>query len=169
MDENGQETNAGHAVIILGIDPGLAACGYGVVDAPEHGQPVALEFGVIATAKHLPQGERLKDIQESTIALIETWRPVVMVVERMIFTQARAHAQQTSEARGAVLAAAAHHGVPVVEYTPQEAKLEVTGSGRAEKEEVQEAIQALFDLPHLPRPNHAADALAMCVTYINRR
>lgn len=153
---------------ILGIDPGLAATGYGVVDSTI--RPLAAEtWGVITTPKTQLHRERLKDIQDCVVQLVTEWEVKVAVVERMIFTEARHHAQQTSEARGAVLAGLARCGIEVVEFTPQQAKLEVAGHGRAEKVEVQEAVQTILGMATLPRPNHAADALAQIITYLNRR
>jgi crossover junction endodeoxyribonuclease RuvC len=151
-------------VIILGIDPGLASTGYGILDTDHQPSP-AIAWGTITTPSTQPHGERLHELASCITQLVEEHRPALAVVERMIFTQARRHAQQTSEARGVILGALEAAGVPVVAYTPQQVKLATAGHGHADKREVQEAVQCLLSMDRLPRPDHAADALAMAYTW----
>lgn len=150
-------------MIILGIDPGLAATGFGVLEASGR-DPIALAWGTIKTDKHQPHPARLIEIQTCMAELIATYRPDQAAIEKMIF-QARHFGQQTSEARGVIVAAIQLAGIPIHQYTPQQAKLAVTNYGRAEKMEVQEAVQVLLSMDVLPRPNHAADALALAYAY----
>jgi crossover junction endodeoxyribonuclease RuvC len=151
-------------VIILGIDPGLAATGWGILDTAHQPSP-AVAWGTITTPSTQPHGERLHELASCITHLCEEHRPALAVVEQMIFTVARRYAQQTSEARGVILGALEAAGVPVAAYTPQQVKLATTGHGHADKREVQEAVQALLCMDCLPRPNHAADALGMAYTW----
>lgn len=153
---------------ILGIDPGLANSGFGIVDVDGR-QLHAIEWGVVTTPKTDTQATRLRTIERDFDELLATWAPAVVVIERMIFARAARHAQQTAEARGVIVAVVARHGIPVEGYTPQQAKCDLTGSGRADKAEVQEAVAHAFGMASIPRPDHAADALAQVVSYVRRK
>ena len=153
-------------MIILGIDPGLAAIGYGVIDTNGK-QPVAIAWGTIKTDKDQPHPARLTEIQSCMAELLATFNPDAASIEKMIF-QSRSFGQKTSEARGVIIAALQLAGIPIHEYTPQQAKESAYGDGRASKMEVQQAMQLHLGLESHPKPNHAADALALAFTYFAR-
>jgi crossover junction endodeoxyribonuclease RuvC len=154
-------------VILLGIDPGLASTGYGVV-ARRGGRLLALDGGVIETSPGLPLERRLADVHGAVEALLQTHEPDAMALEELYFGQNVRTAFAVGQARGVVLLAAGQHGVPCSGYTPQQVKAAVCGSGRADKDQVARMVQALLGLPELPRPDHAADALAVAVCHANR-
>jgi crossover junction endodeoxyribonuclease RuvC len=149
-------------VIVLGIDPGTARTGYGVV-AREGGALRMVDYGCFETIPDRSLGERLLLIHEALTDLIETHRPEAVGVERLFFNRNVQTAFAVGQARGVVLLAAAEHGLPVHEYGPHEVKLAVTGYGRATKEQVQRMVQLVLTMAELPRPDDAADALAVAV------
>ena len=153
-------------MIILGIDPGTASTGYGVV-ARRDGRLVALDGGVIATAASEPLELRLAAIDAGLEALLAEHEPEAMAVESLYFGRNVRSAFAVGHARGVALLAAGRRGLPVFAYTPQQVKGAVCGSGRAEKEQVQRMVQALLSLPAPPHPDHAADALAVAVCHAN--
>jgi crossover junction endodeoxyribonuclease RuvC len=153
-------------VIVLGIDPGVANTGYGVV-ARHQGRLVALDGGVLETAPGTDPALRLADIHAGVAALIEEHRPDALAVEDLYFGANARSAFAVGQARGVVLLAAGQRGVPCSSYTPQQVKGAVCGSGRAAKDQVQRMVQALLALPELPRPDHAADALAVAICHAN--
>jgi crossover junction endodeoxyribonuclease RuvC len=153
-------------VIVLGIDPGLASTGYGVVER-RGGRLVALDGGVIATAAGVAIERRLADIHARVDALIEEHHPHEVALEELYFGQNVRTAFAVGQARGVVLLAAGQHGLPCSGYTPQQVKAAVCGSGRADKDQVARMVQALLALSDLPRPDHAADALAVAVCHAN--
>ena len=149
-------------MIVLGIDPGTARTGYGIV-AREGGALRMLDYGCLETIADRSLGARLLLIHEALVDLIETHRPEAMGVERLFFNRNVQTAFAVGQARGVVLLAAAQHSVPVYEYGPHEVKLAVTGYGRASKEQVQRMVQLVLSMAELPRPDDAADALAVAV------
>lgn len=149
-------------MIVLGIDPGTARTGYGVV-ASEGGSLRMVDYGCLETIADRPLGARLLLIHEALTDLIETHRPEVVGVERLFFNKNVQTAFAVGQARGVVLLAAAQHGLPVLEYGPHEVKLAVTGYGRAGKDQVQRMVQLVLSMAELPRPDDAADALAVAV------
>jgi len=153
-------------MVVLGIDPGTAATGYGVV-ARRGGRLVALDGGVIATAASTPLERRLATIHARVAALLDEHRPEAMAIEELYFGSNVRTAFAVGQARGVVLLAAGERGIPCLGYTPQQVKGAVCGSGRAEKGQVQRMVQALLALPELPRPDHAADALAVAICHAN--
>jgi crossover junction endodeoxyribonuclease RuvC len=153
-------------VIVLGIDPGLGNTGYGVV-ARHRGQLVALDGGTIETPPALDPALRLARIHDAVARLVEEYRPDAMAVEDLYFGANARSALGVGQARGVVLLAAGQRDVPTASYTPQQVKGAVCGSGRAAKDQVQRMVQALLALPELPRPDHAADALAVAICHAN--
>jgi crossover junction endodeoxyribonuclease RuvC len=153
-------------VIVLGIDPGLASTGYGVV-AQRGGRVVALDGGVLETAPALGTPRRLARIHTGVAGLIERYRPNALAVEELYFGANVHSAFAVGQARGVVLLAAGQQGVACASYTPQQVKAAVCGSGRAAKDQVQRMVQTLLALPDLPRPDHAADALAVAICHAN--
>jgi crossover junction endodeoxyribonuclease RuvC len=153
-------------MITLGIDPGTAHTGFGVV-ARHGGRLVALDGGVIETAPGLDPGARLVAIHGRVVRLLEEHAPAALAVEDLYFGANARSAFAVGQARGVVVLAAGQRGIPCVSYTPQQVKGAVCGSGRAGKGQVQRMVQALLSLPELPRPDHAADALAVAICHAN--
>jgi crossover junction endodeoxyribonuclease RuvC len=153
-------------VVTLGIDPGTANTGYGVV-AQLGGRLVALDGGVIETpARHRPQ-QRLATIHARVRALIDEHRPDAVAVEDVYFGTNARSAFAVGHARGVVLLAAGQCDLECASYTPQQVKGAVCGTGRADKAQVQRMVQALLSLTELPTPDHAADALAVAICHTN--
>jgi crossover junction endodeoxyribonuclease RuvC len=153
-------------VIVLGIDPGLASTGYGVV-VRRDGCLLALDGGVIATAPGLPQERRLAEIHAAVDALLAEHEPAAVALEELYFGQNARTAFAVGHARGAVMLAAGLRGIPCSGYTPQQVKGAVCGSGRAGKEQVARMVRALLALEQDPAPDHAADALAVAICHLN--
>jgi crossover junction endodeoxyribonuclease RuvC len=149
-------------VIVLGIDPGTARMGYGVV-AREGSALRLVDYGCVETIDDRPLAARLLLLHEAVTELIETWRPQAVGVERLFFNRNVQTATAVGQARGVVLLAAAQHALPVIEHGPAEVKIAVTGYGRATKVQVQHMVQLLLAMAELPRPDDAADALAVAV------
>jgi crossover junction endodeoxyribonuclease RuvC len=149
-------------VIVLGIDPGTAATGYGLVE--RNGSRLRMvEFGVVETLAGGTAGERLVAIHAGVVELIERHRPALVGVERIFYSRNVQTAFSVGQARGVVLLAAAQSGLPIFEYTPNEVKIAVTGYGRATKEQVQRMVQTVLRLVEVPTPDDAADALAVAI------
>ena len=153
-------------MIVLGIDPGLANTGYGVVQR-RSGRLAALDGGVIATRSDLPPERRLAQLHTEVCDLILRHEPDAVALEELYFGQNASSAFAVGQARGVVMLAAGQRGLPCAGYTPQQVKGAVCGSGRAAKEQVGRMVQALLSLPELPTPDHAADALAVAICHAN--
>ena len=154
-------------VPVLGVDPGYATVGYGVVSDDQQ-IPGAKEWGCVCTSK--TDGEapvRLGMIYQGIADLIERFNPAGMAIERLFFARNTTSALQVSEARGVIILAAVHHAVPVTEYTPNQVKIAITGSGKADKRQVQDMITRLLRLPEIPRPDDAADGLSLALCHLN--
>ncbi|HEX6390612.1 MAG TPA: crossover junction endodeoxyribonuclease RuvC [Solirubrobacteraceae bacterium] len=151
-------------MIVLGIDPGLASTGYGVV-ARRGGRLVALDGGVIATASELAPERRLAAIHREVSDLLEEHGPDAVALEELYFGQNVRSAFAVGQARGVVMLAAGQRGVACEGYTPQQVKGAVCGNGRAAKDQVARMVQALLSLPSPPTPDHAADALAVAICH----
>lgn len=153
-------------MIVLGIDPGLANTGYGVV-ARDGGRLRALDGGVVATSADLPRELRLARIAESVRELLVEQGCEAVALEELYFGQNAQSAFAVGHARGAAMLAAGERGVPCASYTPQQVKAAVCGSGRAGKDQVARMVQSLLALPRPPAPDHAADALAVAICHLN--
>lgn len=153
-------------VIVLGIDPGTANTGYGVVLATGR-RLAALDGGVIATDGAEALERRLVRIHARVCDLIREHQPQAVAIEDLFFGNNARSAFSVGQARGAVMLSAGLCGVPAYSYTPQAVKQAVCGSGRAEKGQVQRMVQALLTLEELPQPDHAADALAVAICHAN--
>ena len=149
-------------MIVLGIDPGTARTGYGIVSR-EGSKLAMLDYGCIETINDRPLAQRLLLIHEALTDLLETHRPEAVGVERLFFNKNVQTAFAVGQARGVVLLSAAEHGLPIFEYGPHEVKMAVTGYGRAPKDQVQRMVQMVLSMSELPRPDDAADALAVAV------
>ncbi len=153
-------------MIVLGIDPGLANTGYGVV-ARENARLIALDGGVVATPAGLPLELRLARISERIRELLGKHDCDAMALEQLYFGANVQSAFAVGHARGVAMLAAGEHGVPCASYTPQQVKAAVCGSGRAAKDQVARMVQTLLALPSPPTPDHASDALAVAVCHLN--
>ena len=148
-------------MIILGIDPGTARTGYGVVKTTPKLHWVA--HGTIDTPKNKPSQERLLILEQGLTQLFKKYKPELLCVERLFFFKNLKTALPVSEARGIVLLVTARNKLPLKELTPLQAKMAVTGYGRAQKSQVQRMVQHILGLDALPRPDDAADALALAI------
>ena len=153
-------------VIVLGIDPGTASTGYGVVLANGN-RLAALDGGVISTDKREPLERRLARIHARVTDLIKEHEPAAVAIEDLFFGQNARTAFSVGQARGAALLSAGMAGIPCYSYTPQAVKQAVCGSGRAEKDQVQRMVGALLALTEPPQSDHAADALAVAICHAN--
>ncbi len=153
-------------VIVLGIDPGLANTGYGVV-ALRGGRLAALDGGVIETAAQAPLERRLAEIHAAVDALMAEHEPDALALEQLYFGQNVRTAFAVGQARGVAMLAAGQRGIACASYTPQQVKAAVCGNGRAQKDQVSRMVGTLLGLAQKPRPDHAADALAVAVCHAN--
>jgi len=149
-------------MIILGIDPGVARLGYGVLET-RHDRILASCHGCLETDKATPHGDRLLEVRDRLRELIAKYKPELVAVEKLFFETNARTAIVVGEARGVVMLTAAEAKLPVVEMTPLQVKQTVTGSGSADKKQVQKMIQVLLNLKEVPKPDDAADALAIAI------
>jgi crossover junction endodeoxyribonuclease RuvC len=158
-------------MIVLGIDPGLASTGYGVVATGEAaggaGRIVALDGGVIRTPADRPYERRLAEIHGSVAVLLDKHGPAAVALEELYFGQNARTAFAVGQARGVVMLAAGQRAIACASYTPQQVKGAVCGSGRAGKEQVARMVTALLGLAAEPRSDHIADALAVAICHAN--
>lgn len=153
-------------MIVLGIDPGTAALGYGIVEA-SRGRLREVDHGCLVTSPDSSMPQRLLAVHGLVDELLRTQQPTVVAIERLFFSRNAQTAFAVGQARGVVLLAAAQHGVPVVEATPNEVKSAIAGYGAADKAQVQRMVQVVLGMAELPRPDDAADALAIAVWAAN--
>lgn len=149
---------------ILGIDPGTATTGYGVVDKVAS-SPVLVDYGTILTSPKQTAPERLLDAYRQLNDIIDRYQPDVIAMERLFFAKNQTTAIAVGKACGVMQFAAAQRGIPVVEYTPMEVKQSVVGYGGAEKKQIQFMIQRILNLKEVPKPDDAADALALAICH----
>jgi len=154
-------------VRVLGIDPGLAITGYAIVD--EDGSDLQLiTTGVIRTPAKTPAPERLRIIHQELSTLISEHQPEASGVEELFFSRNVKTAMSVGQARGVILLTLANAGLPIAEYTPMQVKEAITGYGNADKRQVQEMVRMLLNLSDVPRPDDAADAVAVAICYLHR-
>ena len=149
---------------ILGIDPGIAIVGFGLIESDRGGQRM-LQYGAITTPKELPLAERLVLIGNDMEELIAQLKPDAIAVEEMFFTNNITTGIAVAHGRGIVLYTAQKSGVPLYEYTPMQVKMAVTGYGKAEKRQVMDMTKRLLNLKAVPKPDDAADALAIALCH----
>jgi crossover junction endodeoxyribonuclease RuvC len=152
--------------VVLGIDPGTASTGYGVVARTDLGSYELLACGVIRTQPAKPMQRRLLEIFQDLQALIDEFLPDEVAVEELFFGRNVTTAISVGQARGAALLAAAVQGLPVAEYTPATIKEAITGYGNADKRQMQEMIQRILRLAEIPRPDDAADGVAVALCHL---
>lgn len=153
-------------MLILGLDPGTAATGYGFIKK-EKGETRHIAHGVIKTPSGLAAAKRLFLLHRELAEIIKKYRPELAAVEKIFFFKNQKTVIEVAQARGVILAAAAQNKIKVAEFTPLEIKIAVCGWGRADKKQVQKMVQVLLKLSSLPQPDDAADALAcaLCAAY----
>lgn len=153
-------------MIILGLDPGTALVGWGVIDTGATNnveKAVCIAYDCLVTDKSMTDSQRLLAIANGVENLIDTYKPELISIEKLFFSRNQKTVMTVSQARGVLLYVTERQGVRMVEFTPQEVKMALTGYGRAEKPQMQKMVQLLLKLPHLPKPDDAADALAIAL------
>ncbi len=153
---------------ILGIDPGLAIVGYGVIDSQGKVNNT-IDYGVIRTPKDESLPTRLAMIYEATCELLDKFKPDEIAIEELFFNTNITTGISVSHARGVVLLACAHYSGALYEYTPLQVKQAMTGYGRATKKQIQEMVKVFLGFKTIPKPDDAADALAVALTHIQTR
>lgn len=151
-------------MIILGIDPGIAIMGYGIISYRGN-RFEALHYGAIKTSSSMTTDQRLKIIYEELNCLIDTYKPEAVVIEELFFNTNAKTAIVVGQARGVAVLAAANKSLEVFEYTPLQVKQGVVGYGRAEKTQIQQMIKTLLNLEKAPKPDDVADALAVAICH----
>jgi len=153
-------------MLVLGIDPGTAITGYGLVKG-EGDDLTLVAYGAITTSSDWPLPERLQRIYRELTAVIEDRQPTAVAVEELFFSKNVRTALSVGQARGVALLAAANAGLPIHEYTPLQVKQAITGYGRATKDQVQQMVRMLLALDSVPQPDDAADAIAIAICHIH--
>lgn len=151
-------------MIVMGIDPGFAIMGFGVLRYQGNRFQV-IDYGVITTPSSMALANRLLLLEEGVVGIIEKYKPDAVSVEDLFFNNNSKTAIKVGQGRGVALLCAAREGIPVFEYTPLQVKQGVTGYGRADKKQVQQMVKALLNLKLIPKPDDAADALAIAICH----
>ncbi len=154
----------GNKLIILGIDPGIAIVGYGIVEYVGN-KFKTIDYGAILTKPDTPFPERLKIVYDRLTDIIEQYKPDAVAIEELFFNKNVKTAIDVGQARGVQLLAVVNQGIPLFEYTPLQVKQGVVGYGRAEKRQVQEMVKMILNLKKIPKPDDVADALAVAVCH----
>jgi crossover junction endodeoxyribonuclease RuvC len=154
-------------MIVIGIDPGTATTGYGIVEEDNAGELRALDYGIVSTKPDLTLENRLKIIFDQINDFILLHQPDNAAVEKLYFKKNVTNAIAVGQARGVVLLAFAKNGIPIFEYSPSEVKSAISGYGGADKTQVQAMVKAILNLNDVPKPDDAADALAIAICHIN--
>ena len=155
--------------LAVGIDPGTATTGYGLVRLTQDGSLVAVKYGVISTPKASTAPARLEMLFKELRALLKKYKPDTAAVEKLFFSRNVTTAIAVGQARGVVMLCLKQAGIEPFEYTPNEIKQAVAGYGSAQKRQVQEMVRALLLLPEIPKPDDAADALAVAITHLHTK
>jgi len=155
--------------LALGIDPGTATTGYGLVRLMSDGELVAVKYGVILTPKEASASARLVMLYDQLRDLLQEHGPDTAAVEKLFFSRNVTTALAVGQARGVVMLSLQQAGIEPFEYTPNEVKQAVAGFGGADKRQVQDMVRALLQLDSIPKPDDAADALAIAITHLNTR
>ena len=154
-------------MLVIGIDPGTATTGFGLIRQPENGGLELVDYGVVETPADSPMPERLMQLHSALINLLSLHRPVSGAVEKLFFQRNVTTAISVGQARGVALLALAQAGVPVGEYSPREVKRAVASYGDADKRQMQEMVRILLGMAAVPHPDDAADALAVAICHIH--
>lgn len=156
------DDQGGAYVRIMGIDPGIAIVGYGVIDQRGH-QIKPVDYGSIQTPAKTATSTRLKQIYDASKLLLKRFQPDVVAIEKLFFNRNVTTAITVAQARGVVILAAEEAGAAITEYTPLQVKMATVGYGQAEKKQVQEMVRMLLNLPQIPKPDDVADALGVAI------
>jgi crossover junction endodeoxyribonuclease RuvC len=151
-------------LIVVGFDPGTARLGFGVIEGDD--KPVPIDYGVIETASTDLMPDRLKQLYDGVVGILQKYRPDVCAIEQLFFSRNVTTALAVGQARGIVMLAAAQASIRVVEYTPAEVKQAVSGYGKADKSQMQEMVRLILGLHVAPWPDDAADALAVALCHM---
>lgn len=154
-------------MLVIGIDPGTATTGFGLVRQPESGELELVAYGVVETPADAPMPERLMQLHAALIDLLNLHRPESGAVEKLFFQRNVTTAISVGQARGVALLALAQAGVTVGEYSPREVKQAVASYGDADKRQMQEMVRILLGMPAIPHPDDAADALAVAICHVH--
>lgn len=154
-------------MLALGLDPGTATTGYGLVRLLPDGSLMAVKYGIISTPKNTPDAERLVMLYDQLQEIVREHEPDTSAVEKLFFQRNITTAITVGQARGVMLLSLAQAGLEVFEYTPNEIKQAVAGYGSAGKRQMQEMVRVLLELNSIPKPDDAADALAVAITHLN--
>ena len=149
---------------ILGIDPGIGICGFGLIESTSRASAKALDYGVVKTTVDAPLPQRLKELYDSLIEVFEQTKPDMVAVEKLFFSKNITTGIAVAEARGIVLLVAEQKGVTVYDYSPNQIKKCLTGYGSANKTQMEEMVRVHLNLKEKPKPDDAADALAVAIT-----
>ena len=149
---------------ILGIDPGIGICGFGLINTSTRAGAKALDYGAVTTKVDAPLPSRLKELYDSLVQVFDECKPEMVAVEKLFFSKNITTGIAVAEARGIVLLVAEQHGLPVYEYSPNEIKKSLTGYGAATKTQMEEMVRVHLGMEVKPKPDDAADALAVAIT-----
>ncbi|MCC7432859.1 crossover junction endodeoxyribonuclease RuvC [Candidatus Peregrinibacteria bacterium] len=153
-------------MIIFGIDPGYATTGFGIIKTD--GQDIeVLDFGAITTTPDISKNQRIRQTIEDLLSLFQEYRPDQIAIEELFFSKNVKTAMQVSESRGAMLYEITRQNLPVYEYKPNQVKNNLCGNGSAPKEQIQKMVQIILNLQEIPKPDDAADALAIAICHAN--
>ena len=151
---------------VIGIDPGTAIVGYGIIDYNKNKYSI-VDYGVILTSKDLSNEERLEIVYNELDKILKKYKPEFMAIEDLFYFKNNKTVISVAQARGVILLAGKQNNIPMSSYTPLQVKIGITGYGKAEKKQVQLMVQKFLGLSEIPKPDDAADALAICITHIN--
>lgn len=154
-----------YSLRILGIDPGTATTGYGVIDLNGQNSYEYVASGIIKTTNEFSQSERLRMIRKDMVELLQTYCPDIVAIESIFFFKNAKTIVPVAQARGVILEAAASSGLNIVEYTPMQVKMTVAGYGRADKKEMQSMVAKLIDSASIIKPDDASDAVAIAICH----
>lgn len=151
---------------ILGIDPGFAIVGYGIIDF-ENGSYKTVDYGKVTTEAKTKFSDRLETVYKGVCQVIETYSPEVLAIEELFFNTNTTTGINVAQARGVIVLAAKQHNIKIYEYTPLQIKQAVAGYGRADKNQVQQMVKMFLNLKQVPKPDDTADALAVAICHAN--
>ena len=154
---------------VIGVDPGTAITGFGIVEERSSGSLKTLEYGVIRTSSSMKSEERLASIYNQLNEIVERFSIESAAIERLFFQKNAKTALSVGEARGVILLSFAHNHIPIFEYNPVDIKQAITGYGQADKQQMQQMVKILLGLAEIPRPDDAADALAIAICHIHHK
>ena len=154
-------------MLVIGIDPGTAITGYGLVQESDNGELISVDYGVIITPPKIPMSQRLSMLYDSLNEILNAHQPESAAVEKLFFQKNVRTAMSVGQARGVALVALEQAMLPIAEYAPTEIKQAVSGYGGADKRQVQEMVRMLLNLDDIPKPDDAADALAVAICHLH--